>query len=46
MRKILMAALAAGIGLAGSASDAIAALLAATAARIATMVDDLFAGDA
>jgi hypothetical protein len=45
MRKILIAVLAAVIGLAGSATDAIAALLAATGARISTMVDDLFAGD-
>jgi hypothetical protein len=46
MRKILIAVLAAGIGLAGSAAVALAALLSATGERIAKMVDDLFAGEA
>jgi hypothetical protein len=45
MRKILNAVLVAGIGLASSAAVAVAALLSATGARIAKMVDDMFVGE-
>ena len=46
MRKILVAFVAAGIGLAGSATPADADLLSATRKVIAILADDLFVGEA
>lgn len=46
MRKILITVLAASIGLAGSATPAVAGLFSATGAVIAILADELFVGEA